>query len=270
MRILTWNVNSIRSRLDRLLGVLARHRPDVVCLQELKCTAEQFPTEAIAEAGYRAAVAGQKTYNGVAILARAEPADVQIGLGDAALDAQARILGATVAGVRVYSVYVPNGQTVGGEAFDFKLRWLAGLRDTLAARHSPTEPLLVCGDTNTVRDDLDARNPADWADTVLCAPQVREAFAALLDWGLADVLREKHPGGGIFSWWDYRNLGFPRDDGLRLDHILATAPLAATCAAASVDRDERKANPPDLPARDAKASPPAKPSDHAPVLAEFA
>jgi exodeoxyribonuclease-3 len=259
MRVLTWNVNSIRSRMGRLAGVLERHGPDVACLQELKCTDEQFPYEAVKAVGYHAVVFGQKTYNGVAILARTEPRDVRLGLEEAASE-EARCISADIEGVRVICAYVPNGQTIGSEKFAYKLDWLANLRALLERDFDSARPLVLCGDTNVVLDDADAARPDAWAGTVLAVPQVRHALGRVIDWGLVDVLREKHPAGGVYSWWDYRQLGFPRNDGLRLDHILATTPLAARCASAEVDRDERKA------ASDPDGE---KPSDHAPVIADF-
>ncbi|MBS3820963.1 MAG: exodeoxyribonuclease III [Phycisphaerae bacterium] len=257
MRIATWNVNSVRRRLQRLVNFLDRHQPDICCLQELKCTAEQFPYDVLERAGYHAAVAGQKTYNGVAILSRTFPDDIRRGLGDDTDDPQARLVAAHMDGLRVMSIYVPNGATVGSETFSYKLDWLGRLRAMLDAHHDPGERLVICGDTNVIRDGADAENPAAWAETVLAVPPVREAFDRLLDWGLVDVFRQQHPGGHLYSWWDYRNLGFPRNDGLRLDHVLATQTVAADCSAAFADRDERKGTTDD------------KPSDHCPVVVDF-
>ena len=251
MKLVTWNVNSIRSRLERLLALLARHKPDVVCLQELKGAEDVFPFDAIQQAGYRAAVLGQKTYNGVAILSRAELTDIHKGLGD---DEHARLIAATVDGVRIVSVYVPNGREVGCEHWDYKLDWLSKLTAWLAKAAKATDLLAVAGDFNVAPDDSDVAHPDEWADSVLCHDRVRELFRSLLDWPLVDVFRHHHPDGGVYSWWDYRRLAFPKGDGLRLDHILATDPLAACCSSAEVDRDERKGE---------------KPSDHAPVIATF-
>ena len=251
MKIATWNVNSIRSRLERLLDVLQRHQPDVLCLQELKGTEDVFPFEAIQSAGYHAAVHGQKTYNGVAILSRTEPTDVHKGLGR---DPQARLIAATIDSVRVVSVYVPNGREVGCEHWDYKLDWLKKLRAWLKRTAKPTDRVAVCGDFNVAPRDTDAANPADWAESVLCHPDVRKAFDSLCGFPLVDVFAAQHPDGGVYSWWDYRRLAFPKNNGLRLDHILATGPLAAVCTSAEIDRDERNGE---------------KPADHAPVLATF-
>lgn len=257
MKIGTWNVNSIRSRLERLLGVLDRHAPDVLCLQELKCTNEQFPLEPIRQAGYHAAVLGEKRYNGVAILSRSEPADVRSGMDDGVEDPQARLISAEIDGVRILSAYVPNGSEVGSEKFDYKLRWLQRLHTCLEMHYPTAQPTVLCGDLNIARDDDDAAHPDAWAETVLCVPPVREALEQLLQLGLADVVREQHPDGGVYTWWDYRRSGFQQNDGLRLDYILADQALAGKCTAVDVDRAER------APTDDSK------PSDHAPVLATF-
>ena len=262
MKIATWNVNSIRARLERFLAWLGRTCPDVVCLQELKVVDEAFPFDELRSAGYHAAVHGQKTYNGVAILSRTEPEDVHRGLDDGADDPQARLISAEIAGVQVISVYVPSGQKIGTEKFAYKLEWLRRLLEYLERRFKPSELIALCGDLNVAPDDKDFANPDEWADSVLCCPPVREAIEAIRRWGFEDVFRKHHPEGGVYSWWDYRRLAFPRNDGLRLDHVFATAPLAERCTAASVDRDERKGAKPSDHAQ-------GKPSDHAPVIATF-
>ena len=254
MKIATWNVNSVRARLERAEAWLGRHRPDVVCLQEIKCVTEVFPYDQVAAAGYHAAVWGQKAYNGVAILSLVEPADVCRGMADAADDDQARLISARIGDVRVFSAYVPNGREVGTEAYAYKLDWLARLREHLAAEFSPSQPLALCGDFNVVLDDLDARSPRQWDNTVLCHQDARDGLARIRQWGLSDVFRKHNLDGGVYSWWDYRGLSFPKNNGLRLDHVYATAPLAETSTSAVVHRDERKGT---------------KPSDHAPVVVEF-
>lgn len=255
MKIITWNVNSIRTRLERLLGVLERHEPDVVCLQELKCPEDELPLLELRGAGYHAAAHAQKTYNGVAILTRDEPADVVRGFDDgAAEDEQARLVSATLGGVRIISAYFPNGRSVGSDKWDYKLKWMARLRGALERRAAPTDPLVLAGDFNVALDDKDVANPEKWADSVLYHPDVRAALDGVASWGLRDVVRPHHPEGGVYSWWDYRRLAFPKGDGLRIDHVFATEPMAARCIGARVDRDERKGK---------------QPSDHAPVIAEF-
>jgi exodeoxyribonuclease-3 len=255
MRIATWNVNSVKARRERLLAWLARTRPDVACLQELKVEDGAFPHDDVRAAGYHAVVHGQRAYNGVAILSREEATDVQVGLADGVDDPQARLLSARVGAVRVLSVYVPNGGEPGSDKFRYKLEWLARLERYLRARCDPAAPLALCGDLNVAPDALDVARPEAWNDTVLCLPEVRAGFARLLAWGLVDCFRAQHPEGGHYSWWDYRMLGFPKNNGLRIDHVVATAPLASRCRAATIDRDERKGT---------------LPSDHAPVVVDFA
>ena len=254
MKVATWNVNSVRARSDRLLRWLAAHRPDVLCLQELKVQDSEFPFETLRSAGYEAAVHGQKTYNGVAILARAGPAEVERGFGDGGDDTQARLVSARVAGIRVVSVYVPNGREVGTERWAYKLEWLRRLRAWLERRCRPDEPLVLCGDFNVAPEARDVHDPAAWEPTVLFHPEARAALEGVRSWGLADTLRLHRQEDGLYSWWDYRMLAFPKNNGLRIDLVLASAPLARMCSAASIDRDERKG---------------ILPSDHAPVIAEF-
>lgn len=257
MRVATWNVNSVHARLPRLLAWLARTRPDVVCLQETKTVDEKFPGEAIAAAGYQHATCGQRTYNGVAILSRTPLTDVaQGGLpgDDGAPDPQARLVAATTCGLRVMSVYVPNGQAMGTAKCAYKLAWLARLRALLGARENLRAPVVVAGDMNVAPRDSDVAEPARWAETVLCHPEVRAAYRAVLDAGLVDDFARLHPEGGIYSWWDYRALGFAKGNGLRIDALLTSRPLSPRVTAAGVDRDERKGE---------------RPSDHAPVWSEL-
>jgi exodeoxyribonuclease-3 len=253
MLLATWNVNSIRAREERLIAWLGRRRPNVVCLQELKCTDDQFPYDAIEAAGYRAAVHGQKTYNGVAILARSAIEEVTTGFGDGGDESQARVISGTVEGARIISVYVVNGQSVDSDKYAYKLAWLERL-ETFVATHDLSAPLGICGDYNIVPDERDVENADSWAGGVLYNEDLSARFQRLLDLGLVDTFRRHHEEGGLYSWWDYRMLGFPKNNGLRIDHILATPALANTSTDAYVDRDERKGQ---------------KPSDHAPVLTAF-
>lgn len=255
MLIATWNVNSIRVRHDRLMAFLRRHAPDVVCLQELKVEEANYPREALEAAGYASAVLGQKTYNGVAILSRRPMADVRAGLDDGVEDPQARLVSAVVAGVRVVSVYVPNGGEVGSDKWAYKLAWLARLRGWLERHAKASEPLALCGDFNVAPEAIDVYDPAASEGEVLFHPDARAALAQLTAWGLVDTFRARHPGeGNLYSWWDYRMLGFPKNKGLRIDHVLATPALADRCTASIIDREERKGE---------------SPSDHAPVLSTF-
>ncbi len=254
MKIASWNVNSIKARRERLLSWLARHRPDVLCLQELKTDGAAFPHGELAALGYHAAMLGQRTYNGVAILARSELEDVRRSLDDGDDDAAARLISARVDGVRVICCYVPNGQELTSDKYPYKLRWLDRLLAYLNRHHSPDEPLVVCGDFNIAPEDRDCHDPVGWKDSVLCHPEVRARWAQLRDFGLVDTYRKHEPAPGKYSWWDYRMLAFPKGQGLRIDFVLATPPLAQRCTAAAIDRDERKGK---------------LPSDHAPVTADF-
>ncbi len=255
MRIATWNVNSVRARRERLLRWLRQHRPDVLCLQEIKTVDEAYPAEQVRGEGYESAVFGQRTYNGVALLSPHAIAGVTRGTGDD--DPQARLIGGTVNGVTVYSAYFPNGRTVGSESYGYKLAWMGRLLEMLEDRHDPRDAVVLTGDFNVAPDDGDAANPEQWAASVLCHADARAALERIRDWGLVDVVRKHNPGGGVYSWWDYRRLAFPRNDGLRIDHIFATAPVAEVSTGAWVDRDQRKG-----PRHDT-------PSDHAPVVADF-
>lgn len=254
MKIASWNINSLRRRQERLLLWLRETNPDIVCLQETKCTDEQFPKQVLSDAGYAAAFHGQKSYNGVAILAKEEPRDVRTGFCDDVADEQARVIAASVGGVRVLSIYAPNGQAIGAPAYDYKLAWYARLTKYLRDREGAVARLVVCGDFNVAPSDEDVHDPALWRGAIMCSDDERAAFRALCEIGLADTLRLHHPEPGIFSWWDYRMLALPKNRGLRIDAILAGRELALQCTAGGVDREMRKG-------KDA--------SDHAPVWAEF-
>jgi len=253
MLLATWNLNSVRAREERLLAWLERRQPDVVCLQELKCTNEQFPFEAIEGAGYKAAVHGQKTYNGVAILAKSEIENVTTGFGDGGDDTQARVIAGTVNGARIISVYVVNGKQIGSDKYEFKLEWLDRLERYLAAQ-ALDGPLAICGDYNIAPEERDVSEPDRWRDGIIFNPDLSARYERLLELGLVDTFRTHHDEGGLYSWWDYRMLAFPKDNGLRIDYNLATPALAERSTDAWVDRDERKGE---------------KPSDHAPVITVF-
>lgn len=253
MKLVTWNVNSIRAREERLVALLDRHAPDVVCLQELKTTTEAFPYETVEKAGYVAAVYGQKTYNGVAILSKKPLDEVLVGWPNGPEEAQARLIAATWEGVRIVCVYVPNGKSVGTEAWAYKLDWLKRLKTYLGRKEWKGMPMAVCGDFNIAPGDADVAFPEQWSESVLCHPEGRTVYGDLAK-GWVDLLRRHHEPPGPYTWWDYRQLAFPKGDGLRIDHILVTPDLAERSEDARVDRDERKG---------------AKPSDHAPVLGVF-
>jgi exodeoxyribonuclease-3 len=251
-------VNSIRARLEHLTGWLRSASPDVVCVQETKVEDALFPEELIGEAGYRAVFMGQKTYNGVAILARFGLSidDVKRNLDGDGDDAQKRAIAATIEGIRVVNVYVPNGQAVGAPAFGYKLEWLKRLRQEMATHHAPEGEVLLCGDFNVAPTDLDVHDPKRWAGQVLCTDEERAALAAIVDLGFVDAFRHTHPDeNGLFSWWDYRMGGFRRNHGLRIDLALLSKPLLARCTGVSIDLEPRRLE---------------KPSDHAPVIVDIA
>ena len=211
MRIVSWNINSLRKRQERLLAWLAETKPDVVCLQETKCTDEQFPELALRAAGYYSAFHGQKSYNGVAILARSTVQDVQMSLCDDEQDPQARVLAATVDSVRVYSIYAPNGQAVGSPAYEYKLKWYRRLEQCLREKEGRVQNLAVCGDFNVAPRDEDIYDAELWRGAIMCSEGERAVFEQLWSLPLIDTLRIHHPETGLFSWWDYRMLAFAKN-----------------------------------------------------------
>ncbi len=255
MKIASWNVNSLKVRLPHLLDWLAAAQPDALCLQELKLEDHNFPRAEIEAAGYHVAFSGQKTYNGVALLARQPITDVVAG-NPLFADEQKRLISGTIAGasgdIRIVCAYMPNGQAVGSDKYDYKLRWLDALADWLAGEIARYPRLALCGDYNIAPDDRDVHDPQRWAGEILCSEPERAAFQRLLGLGLSDSFRLFAQPEKTFSWWDYRMLGFQKNLGLRIDHVLLSAPLAAQCTAAGIDRAPRKLE---------------RPSDHAPVWA---
>lgn len=255
MRIASWNVNSVRPRLEHLTSWLVRARPDVVCLQETKVEDDKFPMSEIGDAGYQAAIFGQRTYNGVAILARFGLAldEVKKGLGGDADDAHRRFIAATVEGIRVVNVYVPNGQELTAPAFQYKLDWLSRLKAELSER-PPAEPLLVCGDFNVAPEAIDVHNPKKWDQTVLFHETARARLQDLMSIGLVDSFRKKHPEAKEFSWWDYRLGAYKRNWGLRIDLALVNEPLMTRIQDVRIDRGPRELD---------------RPSDHTPVVVDI-
>lgn len=251
MKIATWNVNSIRARLPRVLAWLERAKPDIACIQETKVEDGAFPRAEIEAAGYRATIFGQKTYNGVAFLSREDPLDVVRGFPDDGPEDHKRLIAATYGGVRVVNVYVPNGESTDSEKFPFKLRWLEKLRAFLATGCNVAKPLVLCGDFNIAPDDRDVHDPEKWKDQVLCHPKERAALAEICKIGLKDAQRLLTEEGKLFTWWDYRGGAFPRGLGLRIDLHLVSRPLEPKVEAVEIDVEERKGT---------------QPSDHAPVI----
>lgn len=256
MRIATWNVNSLKARLPRVEQWLAEAQPDVLCLQETKLADDAFPALTFQALGYDAAHHGEGRWNGVAILSRVGIAEVVAGFADGEEpDAEARLLTATCGGVRVSSAYVPNGREVGSDHYAYKLQWLARLRRHLEATASPDGDVVVAGDFNVAPDDRDVWSVAAFRGATHVTADERAGMAALEDWGLVDVFRRHFDADGLFSWWDYRAGDFHQKRGMRIDLLLASKPLAERSIWALIDRNARKGQ---------------APSDHAPVVAEFA
>jgi exodeoxyribonuclease-3 len=244
----------MKVRLPHVLEWLAANDPDVLVLQEIKQVSEAFPVAALQEAGYESLANGQKTYNGVAVVSKNVAADAVLELPGFE-DPQRRVLATTIDGVRIIDLYVPNGSEVGSEKYDYKLRWLASLRDFLEDELAQHANLVVLGDFNIAPADEDVYDAEKWGDAILCSPGEREALQRLIDLGLTDVFRQFEQPEKSFSWWDYRAAGFRRNAGLRIDLILTSEAMAKRCNASYVDKEPRAWE---------------RPSDHAPVIAEFA
>ncbi|MES2017689.1 MAG: exodeoxyribonuclease III [Pseudomonadota bacterium] len=255
MRIATFNINGIGARLPALLHWLEHSQPDVACLQELKAPQEKFPEAAIRDAGYHAIWHGQKSWNGVAILARGEaPREIRRALPDPGEDAQSRYIEAMVGGIRVACLYLPNGNPAPGPKFDYKLLWLERLIAHAAELIASAEPVVLAGDFNVIPTDLDVYKPERWTDDALFRPETRAAFERLMEQGWCDALRHLHPDQRIYTFWDYFRNAYGRDAGLRIDHLLLSPALAPALTAAGVEREVR--------GRD-------KPSDHAPTWVDL-
>ncbi len=250
MKLATWNVNSLAVRLPQVLDWLAAHQPDVLCLQETKLTDDKFPHQDFTAAGYQAQWFGQKTYNGVALLSRSEATDIVKNIPGLD-DPQARVLAGTVHGVRVIGAYVPNGQAPDSDKFEYKMRWLVALHAWVAQQAALHPALALLGDYNIAPEDRDVYDPVAWAGQILCTPAERAHFRALVGLGLHDAFRLFEQAPKSWSWWDYRNLAFRKNQGLRIDHILLSEALRARVQACEIDKAPRKNE---------------RPSDHAPVM----
>ena len=253
MKIASWNVNSLNVRLPHLQEWLKLRQPDVVGLQETKLEDHKFPDDALLELGYRSVFAGQKTYNGVALLSRHSASDVQIGIPDFA-DEQKRVIAASYGDLRVVNLYVVNGKAVGDEKYDYKLAWLEAVHGWLSEEIRRWPKLEVMGDFNIAPDDRDVHDPAAWEEKILCSTAERNALKRLLSLGLHDSFRLHNEEAGQFSWWDYRAAGFRRNLGLRIDLALISEALKSTCSASVIDREPRSWE---------------RPSDHAPVWVDI-
>jgi exodeoxyribonuclease-3 len=254
MNIATWNVNSILARLPQALKWLEIASPDVLCMQETKCIDEKFPSDEFARLGYHCELFGQATYNGVAILSRIKVDQVSRGMPDDAEGAQSRLLSATIGGIRIVNVYIPNGQAVGADKYYFKLEWLRRLRVFFESCYQPGERVLLCGDFNVAPEDRDVHDPVMWRGRILFSDPEKEALNQVKQWGFIDAFRMHNSEDKQFSWWDYRAGAFRRNLGLRIDHVWVTESLAKDSASVVIDKEPRRWE---------------KPSDHAPVVAEF-
>jgi exodeoxyribonuclease III len=254
VKLATWNVNSLSVRLPHLLAWLGDNPVDVIVLQETKLTDDKFPRAEIEAAGYRTAIHGQKTYNGVALLSRDEASAVVRNI-PGFVDEQARVITATVAGLRVVGAYVPNGQAPGTDKFEYKMQWLRGLRDWLHEELAEHPRLMLMGDFNIAPEDRDVCDPVAWAGQIHCTDEERAHFRHLLELGLVDAFRLFEQPPKSWTWWDYRQLAFRRNQGLRIDHILASQAMRPAIKACTIDKAPRKLE---------------RPSDHAPVIVELA
>lgn len=241
MKLATWNVNSIRRRLPILLDWLARHQPDVLCLQETKVQDSEFPAAEIQNAGYHSRFRGMKGYNGVATLSRAEPESVLYGLCEGPDSEDVRILQTVVSGISVVNTYVPQGYKIGSDKYAFKLQWFQRIRTYFEERLDPAAPAIWTGDMNVAPEPIDVYHPDHRVNDVDFHIDARNAFARAVSWGFVDVFRKLHPDRVQYTYWDYFRNAFERNFGWRIDHILATAPLAARCREADVDLDPRRA-----------------------------
>jgi len=253
MKIATWNVNSLKVRLPQVLDWLAQQQPDALCLQETKTEDRGFPYAQLQAAGYSALHNGQKTYNGVAILHRGAATDPRCDIPGFD-DEQKRVIALTLGGVRIVCAYVPNGQEVGSDKYAYKLAWFEALTQWLRDELQRWPRLALLGDFNIAPEDRDTHDPDLWRGRILCSTPERDAFGALLQLGLHDAFRLFEQPDKSFSWWDYREMGFRRNRGLRIDHILLSAALAPACLGCRIDREPRRLE---------------RPSDHAPVIAEI-
>lgn len=254
MKIVTWNVNSLKVRLPQVVNWLETNQPDVLCLQETKLQDEFFPVNDIAALGYQSLFIGQKTFNGVALLSKQSGTDAVTAIPDWE-DEQKRVIAATYGDVRVICVYVPNGESVESDKYQYKLKWLTALKAWLGKELQRYPRLAVLGDFNIAPEDRDVHDPELWQDQVLCSEPERNAFRELLSLGFADSFRLFEQPEKSYTWWDYRMLAFRRNRGLRIDHILLSNALAGNCKSCVIDKEPRKLE---------------RPSDHTPVVAEIA
>jgi len=258
MKVVTWNINGVRARIESAVAYLRQAAPDVVCLQEIKCQTEAFPASVFEDLGYHAAVHGQKGFNGVAILSKVPLEESRMGLPGQDADDQSRFIEATLSVpsgvVKVASIYAPNGNPIGTEKFSYKLAWLRRLREHFRSLLAEEIPFVMAGDYNVIPEPIDAKRPAAWTGDALFQPETRAAYRSIISDGLTDAVRLCHPGPGVYTFWDYQAGAFQKDDGIRIDHLLLSPQAADRLVAAGVDRFTRAWE---------------KPSDHVPTWIEL-
>jgi len=254
MKIVTWNLNSIRARLQHVVDWVQENEPDVLCLQETKVRNEEFPLEVFQEMGLNVYFHGQPAYNGVALITPHELEDVKHGFPEGDMDEQARVISATLKGVRIINVYAPQGESPESPKFQFKTRFYARLIQWLREDFNPEDKVLLCGDLNIAPEEIDVVDPVASAEKCMFLPEERQWFRDILDWGMEDSFRKFHKEAELYSWWDYRQFSFRRNKGLRIDHVLVTAPLLDTATEAGIDKTPRGLE---------------RPSDHTPVYTVF-
>lgn len=253
--VASWNVNSLSVRLPQLTDWLNKHKPNIVCLQETKLVDDKFPRAELEKLGYYCDFFGEKTYNGVAVLSDKPIDDVHKGLEEEVAPASKRLMEVRIEDLYILNAYIPNGQEVGSQKYEYKLKWLSGLLNHLEKRHTPESSVILCGDFNIATENRDVYLPDAVDGTIMVSDTERQELDKIRQWGFVDTFRLHNEQGGLFSWWDYRQGAFRRNMGFRIDHIWATPPLAQRCTGAWIDKEPRKLE---------------RPSDHAPVLAEFA
>ncbi len=254
MLLATWNINSINARLSHIQEFLDNYEPDILCMQETKVVDEKFPRDIFIDRGYEIEIYGEKSYNGVAIASKHAIADVARGFRIEIAKGSRRLISATIGDVNIVNLYIPNGQAVGSEKYHYKLEWLCALKLHIEENYKPHDKLVICGDFNIAPDDLDIYKPEEWNGSIMASPEERDHLESIKQWGFVDLFRQHHKEGGLFTWWDYQAGAFRRNAGFRIDHIWATESVAEHCSAVMIANELRKLD---------------KPSDHAPVLAEF-
>jgi len=254
MLFATWNINSINARLSHIQEFLDNYSPDILCMQETKVVDEKFPRDIFIERGYEIEIYGEKSYNGVAIASKEPIENIVRGFTEEIAAGSKRLIAADIAGIKVLNVYIPNGQAVGSEKYHYKLEWLCALEKHIKDHYSPDDDLIICGDFNIAPEDKDIYKAHEWNGRIMASPVERDHLQKIKDWGFTDIFRRHHDEPGLFTWWDYQAGAFRRNMGFRIDHIWTSESLAEKCAAAMIAREMRELE---------------KPSDHAPVLAEF-